>query len=1204
MSSSRPEIDGSSPPDGDGGAATGEARTPVRDGRGGVVASTSLGSGTEAREPESIWDRGWAADEDSQDDPEEPLEDMVRRLLSRAKEVGDEDSVLDNDLVIDGTGPALALPEVHTDSESEPNTATNVGSGAFDAVDGRAEDDDSAPVEMSTGEVRLRLVAESGLTEDELSASLASLLSLGGPAHEALRSGFGQGGSSSEQFGGQTAREAPVEAVSARTAPDQAGEASASVVVALGAVPASTTKSESVVASDAALVRSDAMASRGRSGADGSTERDAAPEASLRTAEAHEATHVAWPDDPEVQPDRLSTPPGTEVERGAALQSRDAVEAEASASPPEGPSDAVEPDGLAGVEWVDAVTPESSAVMPEAAAAEREVEAAATRAALPKSAESSVRSEEPEASIPAAPALEPASEHSNPAASEPSVVTEPEVVAAPELETKPGDERSPGASTAPGASSQAAPHAVTFVNDVDRFEWSDGGQRTEHADVSGAPDQVPVLVPATHFTGHHEEEYVSAPIVPVSTHVSPDAEFLANRAATPVPMPVRSVSPTIAMDSDGVDGLFSTGGDSEGSGSISGMPGAADVDSLASEGASPAIGPLYAGDFVDEEDVLIDEEEALESELRDHRSEGPLIAEEDFDEVEFAEYMASRRQRVLPGQRAAERDPNDWKTWTCLLRVRAREVVFGPLQEHLSVDVYTHGFRIHRSKLSQMIRGEERDEEDEDGAAYTIPFGSLVCEQDANSVLLKWQHIETNAREELKLAGDGAVAITAALEAVDGDRPLLSVASFARLTMFGFVSVNGVAFVGQKGVVFSPLGLLSAVVGRIRKFAADRFTRIERVEQAIEFTMSGKSKPSLWMDGSEVTIGAIAAWWSGQLASKVKAVTQPMPVVWYPDGNVAHRATATLVRGGLELEAIEDSNIRERNAGVHVIFESVSAMSLDAAPELQARIRGVLNRIWLLEGSRPQMLLRDHIKREAFTVWPEDWHVSQWKRCLGSFAAARMLLANGQEQVLYPVVASDSGKGILLTAPVPLRATATLFRGARIECELLTMRQGQVFRGTITRLAKDVMLEDDDEPKVEVELFPSSDEPLRRASRRSAHRVEVIERVRVALTMEYPEMPRMRGYLSDLSAGGCRVILDRGSYPEGISGRVRIPMKRGAATFECEVLHDLKEVRGEGRSSVGLRFIGLMEQGRSELQREVLWRERRNKKFAPGELKE
>ena len=120
--------------------------------------------------------------------------------------------------------------------------------------------------------------------------------------------------------------------------------------------------------------------------------------------------------------------------------------------------------------------------------------------------------------------------------------------------------------------------------------------------------------------------------------------------------------------------------------------------------------------------------------------------------------------------------------------------------------------------------------------------------------------------------------------------------------------------------------------------------------------------------------------------------------------------------------------------------------------------------------------------------------------------------------------------------------------------------------------------------------------------RRSAHRVEVIERVRVALTMQHPEMPRMRGYLSDLSAGGCRVILDRGNYPEGVTGRVRIPMKKGAVTFECEVLHDLKEVRGEGRSSVGLRFIGLMEQGRSELQREVLWRERRNKKFAPTDL--
>ena len=92
------------------------------------------------------------------------------------------------------------------------------------------------------------------------------------------------------------------------------------------------------------------------------------------------------------------------------------------------------------------------------------------------------------------------------------------------------------------------------------------------------------------------------------------------------------------------------------------------------------------------------------------------------------------------------------------------------------------------------------------------------------------------------------MAISAALEAVDEERPMLAVAAFSRLSMFGFVTVNGVAFVGQKGVAFSPLGLVSAVVGRIRQFPADMFTRIERVDDSIQFTMRGKSKPSLWMD--------------------------------------------------------------------------------------------------------------------------------------------------------------------------------------------------------------------------------------------------------------------------------------------------------------------------------------------------------------------
>ena len=73
---------------------------------------------------------------------------------------------------------------------------------------------------------------------------------------------------------------------------------------------------------------------------------------------------------------------------------------------------------------------------------------------------------------------------------------------------------------------------------------------------------------------------------------------------------------------------------------------------------------------------------------------------------------------------------------------------------------------------------------------------------------------------------------------------------------------------------------------------------------------------------------------------------------------------------------------------------------------------------------------------------------------------------------------------------------------------------------------------------------------------------------------------------------------------EGEGERDVIRGAGGAETFEVEVLHDLREAKGEGRASVGLRFIGLMEQRRSELQREVLWRERRNKKFAPTDLKD
>jgi c-di-GMP-binding flagellar brake protein YcgR len=729
--------------------------------------------------------------------------------------------------------------------------------------------------------------------------------------------------------------------------------------------------------------------------------------------------------------------------------------------------------------------------------------------------------------------------------------------------------------------------SASDINDFDFVELSTAELIIHAGDASGSPDDIPVLVPATHISGHHVEQNVSPPMTA--------ADGVESR-------PVSAGSSSLeAMTDDGSSTLQRGGYHAEDipSQGLSQAPDALDPE------APPVLEPLYDGDFIDEEDVLIDEEEAMDAELQTDRKENLLVADAEFDEVEFAEYMAGRRLRVLPGQRTSDRDLNDWTTWTLLLTVRAREVVFGPLQENLNVDIFTHGFRIHRSRLSKLINTEAPGEEEEETEAYTIPFGVLSCERDGNSIQLQWTSPTTQKAESLHLSGDGAIAITAALEAVGEELQVLSVASFARLTWLGFVPVNGVAFVGHDGVVFSPLGMVSTVMGRLRKFSADQFIRIELVEGTFEFTMAGKQKPSMWMDGSEVTLGALAAWWSGRLSRRVQNVSEPMPVVWYPDGDAAYLATANLIRGGLELEAIGDEDTQIRNAGVHLVFEAVSAMSVDAAPELQIRIRGVLHRIWFLEGPRPQMMLRDHVKRVAFTVWPEDWDPSSWKRCIGTFAAARLLLANEQEQVLYPVSCQDSTRGILLSAPIPAKATATLYRGARIEVELLTMRQGQVFRATITKIIKEEATEDESfEPKILVEVFPSSDEPMRRASRRSAHRVEVIERVRVALTMEHPQMPRMRGYLSDLSAGGCRVILDRGFYPEGTVGRVRIPMKRGAATFECEVLHDLKEAKGEGRASVGLRFIGLMEQGRSELQREVLWRERRNKKFAPGELKE
>ena len=208
--------------------------------------------------------------------------------------------------------------------------------------------------------------------------------------------------------------------------------------------------------------------------------------------------------------------------------------------------------------------------------------------------------------------------------------------------------------------------------------------------------------------GEHVEEYVSESIVPVEGSVSKLATPPAERKPSSIPMPVTSMASPIAMDSDGKD--ESTMVPRRRFGRPRGFAGGAGDGAAATE-EPPFASRLYEGDFVDVEDVIIDEEEALDLELRDGRIV-PAYRRRRLRCVEFAETWPAPPHAGAARCRAAERDPMKWPSAGPTTSRCARGPRFGGGgSRRIDRSMLHTGSASTAGRLSQLIRGDESEEE-------------------------------------------------------------------------------------------------------------------------------------------------------------------------------------------------------------------------------------------------------------------------------------------------------------------------------------------------------------------------------------------------------------------------------------------------------------------------------------------------------------
>jgi hypothetical protein len=244
-------------------------------------------------------------------------------------------------------------------------------------------------------------------------------------------------------------------------------------------------------------------------------------------------------------------------------------------------------------------------------------------------------------------------------------------------------------------------------------------------------------------------------------------------------------------------------------------------------------------------------------------------------------------------------------------------------------------------------------------------------------------------------------------------------------------------------------------------------------------------------------------------------------------------------------------------------------------------------------GSRSTLVRLDDLLRVgAGDTGTRILNMKYWQGLVGKHREARIFQGSESELSVREVSIQLSPDGMRLQGSLVPGVTDVpeLRPGMRLRISLPSGRGWQHFSATACRVLHE-LAEADAPIGYELLLIPVSDRLKVGDGRRSYHRVEDPDQTSFVLS-------RPRGLRSvwldasllDISAGG---FAARIPYEARIGERfsVELPTTEWLPNLEAEVVH-IRAVAGPSFWRVGFRLLGLTEKHHSQLQREVLRRER------------
>lgn len=522
--------------------------------------------------------------------------------------------------------------------------------------------------------------------------------------------------------------------------------------------------------------------------------------------------------------------------------------------------------------------------------------------------------------------------------------------------------------------------------------------------------------------------------------------------------------------------------------------------------------------------------------------------------------------------------------WKHLYNLSAREALLGPLAGSVRIALYDRGVGV-------------------------LHDGVLVRQDSGNEAFFAFQHVRGQpggdavelfvpgeASPRHILSGNGARILSKVLSILDDTRQVPMVGAQAEgLSPVG-LSIRGIALGGAKGIVLIPRGLVGLVPNASLGLPLASLDSAVWHDSALRLEVSGDLDPRVSIHDDHLNPTTFGDWWAAALGPSPESDDGPLEVLWADEERTLSPAQVELVEGGLVVRSTRGPARLLRSAGLWLEGNTGTPIS-GGGFRVRLRVRGEQHDLWFRGGRPAARAFTDHLASCRLSAWPEDFESQTWRRCVGRWTAARVLVPGRDELVLRsPIVVSVPTGLVLCCQRIESTRMRPLPRGRRVKVELLQDRAGLGFTSIVLDQAPSCLSCggcDEQKAGQVLALFPIG-EPERRTSRRARHRVDVVDvvdEVPVQLRHGDPEQ-RWNGHLHNLSAEGAGVVLGRSRPPLGTVVEVRMPVEEaGVVQVRAEMLHATPD--GPDSVRLGLRFVYPTERVRSLFQREVLRFERR-----------